>query len=281
MLRDLGMGWGQFWMSSILFWRIWHFSKTMPKKWNKIKHMGSAFVVCFLSLWDPMFWLCFCMLCVCLCVCLCACCETLRTCTVVCMSFLCYVFFGVWRCFFEGWANNKFEYKSNWVNATRGWNFTFIPLFILLIQTHHKMLPKPRPWYIAWICDGCDPNPSKFITKWDLGKTFELWWTWSKLITKPCNFRRLYAKKWQWKSHRGLESCMVLCWVWIKFITNRGLLNKKYEYDFAWESHGSRLYPRIFETKPNLIDWWQVWAHSWVKSMWLKVQPAQIWINFI
>ena len=71
MLRDLGMGWGQFWMSSILFWRIWHFSKTMPKKWNKIKHMGSAFVVCFLSLWDPMFWLCFCMLCVCVCVFVC------------------------------------------------------------------------------------------------------------------------------------------------------------------------------------------------------------------
>ena len=91
----------------LVFWRIWRVSKTMPKKWNKIKHMGSAFVVCFLSLWDPMFWLCFCMLCVCLCVCLCACCETLRTCTVVCMSFLCYVFFGVWRCFFEGWANNK------------------------------------------------------------------------------------------------------------------------------------------------------------------------------
>ena len=45
--------------------------------------------------------------CVCvLCVCLCACCETLRTCTVVCMSFLCYVFLGC-DVFFEGWANNK------------------------------------------------------------------------------------------------------------------------------------------------------------------------------
>ena len=63
------------WMRAIyfhlVFWRIWHFSKTMPKKWNKIKHMGSAFVVCFLSLWDPMFWLCFCMLCVCVCVFVC------------------------------------------------------------------------------------------------------------------------------------------------------------------------------------------------------------------
>ena len=78
--------------------------KNNAENWNKIKHMGSALVACFLSLWDPMFWLCFCMLCVCLCVCLCACCETLRTCTVVCMSFLCYVFFWVWRCF-QGWAN--------------------------------------------------------------------------------------------------------------------------------------------------------------------------------
>ena len=41
-----------------------------------------------------MFWLCFCMLCVCLCVCLCACCETLRTCTVVCMSFYVMFFLG-------------------------------------------------------------------------------------------------------------------------------------------------------------------------------------------
>ena len=34
------------------------------------------------------------VVCVFVCVCLCACCETLRTCTVVYMSFLCYVFLG-------------------------------------------------------------------------------------------------------------------------------------------------------------------------------------------
>ena len=47
-----------------------------------------------------------CCVCVFVCVCLCACCETLRTCTVVCMSFLCYVFL---RCdvVFWGWANNE------------------------------------------------------------------------------------------------------------------------------------------------------------------------------
>ena len=108
MLRDLGMGWGQFWRSSILFWRIWHFSKTMPTNWTKIKHMGSAFVVCFLSLWDPMFWLCFCMLCVCVFVCLFVCvvwnAENMHGSLHV-IFMLC--FFGVWRCFFEGWANNK------------------------------------------------------------------------------------------------------------------------------------------------------------------------------
>ena len=42
-----------------------------------------------------MFWLFLYVVCVFVCVCLCACCETLRTCTVVYMSFLCYVFFGV------------------------------------------------------------------------------------------------------------------------------------------------------------------------------------------